>query len=314
MSKSSKLKPKVSIGLPVYNAESFLRKKLDSLLSQKFNDFELIISDNASTDSTPSICEEYSKRDNRIRYFPQKKNMGAPWNFKFVLEEAKADYFAWTAVDDIVLPGFFEKNIEILDARKDVVCSISKVEHYGEKTDSLKPKVDDSFLTRLEKKIKLHYNYIAAYPISGPYEKKLRYYLKRREGFQVFYAVYRTASLRKSFAYDNITHFDWITILNALKYGDVHVLDETLMFRYDGGSSSRGLFNYARTHNLNFFSIIFVYWPIITWCAKNLGVKTFLRNIDCFIKLGFDGWFYLGVDITRTFMRKIRYTNYPTSE
>ncbi len=52
-------KPKLSIGMPIYNAEKFLRNRLDSLLSQKFSDFELIISDNASTDSTQQICKEY---------------------------------------------------------------------------------------------------------------------------------------------------------------------------------------------------------------------------------------------------------------
>ena len=297
---------KVSIGLPVYNGEKFLQKKIESLLEQTIKDFELIISDNASTDSTPTICQEYARKDKRIRYFKQEKNMGAIWNLKFVLEEAKSDYFAWTAADDVILPEFFEKNIKILDSRKNIVCSISQVEHYGERTDSLKPKLNDLLLTRLEKKIKRHYNYIAVYPASGYYEKKLRCYLKRREGFQIFYGVYRTDVLRKSMVSDHITGFDWLTILNVLKYGDFHVIEETLMLRYDGGDSSSGLFNYARSFNLSLLTTIFPYGPFTIWCAKNLGAKLFLRNLDCFIKLGLDGVFYLGVDIVRTFIRKIR--------
>ena len=58
--------PIVSIGLPVYNGEDFLKYALDSLLSQTFRDFEIIISDNASIDLTSKICEEYKKKDNRI--------------------------------------------------------------------------------------------------------------------------------------------------------------------------------------------------------------------------------------------------------
>ena len=66
---------KISIGLPVYNGENHIRKNLDSILAQTFKDFELIISDNASTDSTPAICKEYAKKDKRIRYIKQEKNI-----------------------------------------------------------------------------------------------------------------------------------------------------------------------------------------------------------------------------------------------
>ena len=65
------LTPRLSIGLPVFNGEDYLREALDALLGQTFEDFELIISDNASTDQTPNICESYRKQDSRIRYFRQ---------------------------------------------------------------------------------------------------------------------------------------------------------------------------------------------------------------------------------------------------
>ena len=79
------LKPQISIGLPVYNGEKLLRKSLDSILSQTFSDFELIISDNASSDLTPDICKEYLKRDKRIRYVRQKKNLGVHGNYFFLV-------------------------------------------------------------------------------------------------------------------------------------------------------------------------------------------------------------------------------------
>lgn len=92
--------PKVSIGMPVYNGEKFIRVALDSLLSQTFVDFELIISDNASTDGTEAICREYAARDLRIRYVRQSENRGAVVNFKFVLDDAVGEYFMWAAHDD----------------------------------------------------------------------------------------------------------------------------------------------------------------------------------------------------------------------
>lgn len=92
--------PKVSIGMPVYNGEAFIRAAVESLLAQTFKDFELIISDNASTDLTEKICRDYASKDPRIRYVRQKNNIGALGNFLFVLNEAAGDYFMWNAADD----------------------------------------------------------------------------------------------------------------------------------------------------------------------------------------------------------------------
>jgi glycosyltransferase involved in cell wall biosynthesis len=100
--------PKVSIGMPVYNGEPFIREALDSLLAQTFTDFELIISDNASTDGTEAICREYTKKDRRVRYMRQPENMGAVVNFQFVLDEAEGEYFMWAAADDIWEPSWVE--------------------------------------------------------------------------------------------------------------------------------------------------------------------------------------------------------------
>lgn len=95
------MSPVVSIGMPVYNGEKYIREALDSLLAQTFAGFELIISDNASTDATEDICQEYAAMDSRIRYVRQPGNRGALANFKFVLDEARGEYFMWAAADDI---------------------------------------------------------------------------------------------------------------------------------------------------------------------------------------------------------------------
>jgi glycosyltransferase involved in cell wall biosynthesis len=92
--------PIVSIGMPVYNGEIFLREALDSLLAQSFGNFELIISDNASSDATQAICLDYQKIDKRIRYIRQAENIGALANFQTVLYESRGQYFMWAACDD----------------------------------------------------------------------------------------------------------------------------------------------------------------------------------------------------------------------
>lgn len=98
--------PKVSIGMPVFNGAEYIREALDSLLGQTFSDFELIISDNASSDETETICRKYAQRDSRIRYVRQSENKGAAANFGFVLDRAKADLFMWAAYDDLWAPNY----------------------------------------------------------------------------------------------------------------------------------------------------------------------------------------------------------------
>ncbi len=119
--------PRLSIGLPVYNGERYLRFALDSILSQTYKDFELIISDNASTDTTKLICQEYAARDPRIRYFRNLENVGAAENFNLTFELAKGVYFKWAAADDVLSPTFLEECVNVLDDHPDVVLAYSKV-------------------------------------------------------------------------------------------------------------------------------------------------------------------------------------------
>lgn len=121
--------PKVSIGLPVYNGEPFIRETLESLLMQTFTDFELIISDNASTDETETICRKYSEKDDRIRYVRQATNLGPYPNFEFVLHEAVGEYFMWAAADDLLKPTFIERLVSILDQDIMLCCVMSDVEN-----------------------------------------------------------------------------------------------------------------------------------------------------------------------------------------
>ena len=96
--------PKVSIGLPVYNGDEFLEKAIESILGQSFTDFELIISDNASTDKTALICQTYAARDARIRYYRNATNIGGANNGNRTFLLAQGQYFRWAAHDDLCAP------------------------------------------------------------------------------------------------------------------------------------------------------------------------------------------------------------------
>jgi glycosyltransferase involved in cell wall biosynthesis len=124
--------PRLSIGLPVYNGEAFLREALDDLLAQTFRDFELVISDNASTDATEAICREYAERDPRIRYVRSEENRGAAWNFNRSFELARGRYFKWAACDDRCEPTFLERCIEALESDRSVVLAYPRAIDIGD--------------------------------------------------------------------------------------------------------------------------------------------------------------------------------------
>jgi glycosyltransferase involved in cell wall biosynthesis len=117
--------PQLSIGLPVYNGERFLAEGLDCLLSQTFRDFEIIISDNASSDRTPQICQAYAQRDHRIRYFRNQHNLGSIANFNRVFELSRAPLFKWAAHDDLHRETYLESCVRLLDDEPDLVLAHS---------------------------------------------------------------------------------------------------------------------------------------------------------------------------------------------
>ena len=119
--------PRVTIGLPIYNGERYLAAAIDSLLAQTYSDFELVISDNASTDGTEDICREYATRDARVRYERQVENQGLTWNFCRVVELARGEFFKWHAHDDLCAPELLETSVAALDADPDAVLAYARV-------------------------------------------------------------------------------------------------------------------------------------------------------------------------------------------
>ncbi len=115
--------PLVSIGVPVYNGENYLAETLDAILAQTFTDFEIVISDNASTDSTEEICRAYAAKDPRIHYHRQSQNLGAAPNYNDVFHRSRGEYFKWSAHDDLIEPVFLERCVSALDTNPDTVVA-----------------------------------------------------------------------------------------------------------------------------------------------------------------------------------------------
>ncbi|MGH2414575.1 MAG: glycosyltransferase family 2 protein, partial [Microcystaceae cyanobacterium] len=132
--------PKVSIGLPVFNGENYLREAIDSVLAQTFTDFELIISDNASTDRTEEISQAYVAKDKRIHYYRNEQNLGVVGNLNRIMELPAGEYFQWLSHDNILAPTYVEKCIAVLDQDPSIILCHSKVliiNKYGKSNEYL---------------------------------------------------------------------------------------------------------------------------------------------------------------------------------
>ena len=115
--------PRLSIGLPVYNGESLLPEAIDALLGQSYKDFELIISDNASTDRTAEICRSYEEQDSRVRYIRQSRNIGMVPNHNFLVGVARGEFFKWASYDDLYHRDFLERCVDALDEHPEAVLA-----------------------------------------------------------------------------------------------------------------------------------------------------------------------------------------------
>jgi len=212
--------PQVSIGLPVFNGQAVICNALDSLLAQTSNDFELIVSDNASTDSTSEICQKYAARDRRVRYVRQPHNIGMYHNFRYVLRQARGDYFMWAAADDWWHPEFIERNYQVLSKNANLVSSISKV-----KMGNLSE----------------HTTRVGTHPIRGSYPERVHRFLAAPGANSRFYGLFRRQQLADAFVDGLFYAQDWAVMINLLRWGEFYELDEVLMERGIQGESAASL-------------------------------------------------------------------------
>jgi len=124
----------VTVGLPVYNGQRFIAGALDALLAQTYTNFELIISDNASTDGTADICNDYARRDKRVRYYRNARNIGLSPNFNRVFRLASTKYFKWSTADDWVGPEMLADAVAVLESDPSIVLAYPKTTLIDETT------------------------------------------------------------------------------------------------------------------------------------------------------------------------------------
>jgi glycosyltransferase involved in cell wall biosynthesis len=204
--------PRVSIALPVRNGERLLPRALDSLLAQDFDDFELIICDNASSDGTQELCLDYGAKDPRIRYDRVERNIGVMPNFNRSLGFARGEYFKWAAHDDWCDPRFLGRCVEVLDANPAVVLCTTQTTQVDELGNPLvvnfRP-LDLRSPDPSERFKKVLWSPPAVYPI---------------------YGVSRTSVLRRSGLFRSHSGADRIIIAELSLLGQIWQVPEPLFF------------------------------------------------------------------------------------
>jgi glycosyltransferase involved in cell wall biosynthesis len=229
--------PRLSVGLPVYNGEKYLGQSIESLLGQSYEDFELIISDNASTDGTADICRRYGKQDPRIRYIRQPRNIGLSPNHNFVVSQSRGKYFKWAAADDLYGRDLLKRCVDALDEYADVVLAhsweaviddaetVTQAMDYPLATDS--PRAPERFKGIL-------FGYSGLFESSDPAVPGLvrvdnRGFLRSCD----IYGVSRTAVLRNVAPLGSYHHADRIIACALALHGRFHMTPDWLYFRRD---------------------------------------------------------------------------------
>lgn len=191
--------PKVSIGMPVFNGAKTIRAAISAAQAQTLAGFELIISDNGSTDETLRICEEAASRDSRIRIIRQGRNVGPIANFEAVLAAARAPFFMFAAADDRIEPNFVEETLTALTAAPDAAaCAPRTMIHFSDGR-------------RREAR--------GCWPIKAPAWLRPTCFLLRPADNTRFYGLYRTEVMREAYLGGMQFHaLDWaVSTLTLLK-------------------------------------------------------------------------------------------------
>ncbi|MDR3636180.1 MAG: glycosyltransferase [Isosphaeraceae bacterium] len=193
--------PRVTVGVPVYNGERFLDSALASVLDQTYDDYEVIVLDNASIDGTAAIAREYERRDRRFRYVRNARNIGPTANFDAIVPMAKAPLFKWLAADDLLRATFLERCVALLDGNPEVVLATARLDLIGGEGQPLAWDPEQNLRIAAHGERVLMRPSIAG-PLADPYPVlRFRHLLTQMFGIQIstyMFGVIRTDVLRRT--------------------------------------------------------------------------------------------------------------------
>jgi glycosyltransferase involved in cell wall biosynthesis len=211
--RSTHRRPRVTLGMPVYNGEAYLEESLRSLVGQTYEDFELIISDNASTDRTSTICRDFANNDRRIRYRRNAENVGFVRNQNPIIRDAIGDYFLLTHSDDVRLPTYLERTIPILDEDPGITVCYTRTRDIDE---------HGMFLPR--KELDMRYD-------SEDHAERFRDIIRMDHLCEPVFGLTRVSALRQSRLHGDYADSDRVLLAELLLLGRFVRLPECLFHR-----------------------------------------------------------------------------------
>jgi glycosyltransferase involved in cell wall biosynthesis len=273
---SAASQPLVSIGLPVFNGAPSVRTAIESLLAQTYPHFELIISDNASTDATGRICQELAAHDGRIRYQRNPANLGAIANFHRVVHLARGAFFMWAAHDDWWDPEFIEANLKALCQDRTVIGCISKVQFEDA----------NSLLWRTL------WGRYGTGPLMGSVRSNLLRYLWHPGTNSRVYALYRRAVLLQCLEPISYWAGDTTFVVKTLRFGKYQEVNRCLLRRRRG--ASRDMRRYVRDHNAAGLAQLLPFWEGTRDILRCPQVPRNVWTYLCLFKLNamHTAWYY----------------------
>lgn len=261
----------VTIGMPVYNGEKFIRAAIQSLLHQTYSNFELIISDNASTDLTEVIAREYALKDKRIKYVRQPKNLGPGHNFKFVFDEACGEYFMWAACDDVFSKNFVEINHKFLSKNHEYVASTCPTGYDIASLDQQK---------------------LVDFALDGNVlERFTEFFENSNVSHGLYYSMMRTDVLRDcEVVGQEFFACDWALILYLALNGKIHRSSEGYtIFGVDGVSRGPDAYKVSRVHLIEYIFPFYTFTKHIIKIIIGLRLKQKIRIFYLLVKLNIKG-------------------------
>ena len=225
----------VSIGIPTYNRCTLLKRSIESVLNQTYRNIEIIISDNASTDQTMVICQDYFSYDNRVKYFRQSTNLGPTNNFIEVLKMSHGEYFMWLGDDDWIDENYVSSCVKEMNLNPSISLVSGTVQYYLNEQKQTMGNI-----------INLTQN--------SPWHRVIIYYTRVRDN-GMFYGIMRKKQIEQV-EIKEIMGGDWLIIASIVFMGKAKILNETSVHRELGGTSSSNK-EIAEMLNLSFFHSAF---------------------------------------------------------
>lgn len=221
--------PPLCVGFPVYNGEAFLAQALESLLVQSFADFEIVVSDNASTDATPDICRRYERIDRRVRFVRNVANIGAGPNFNRVFRYCRSPFFKWMAHDDMLAPDFLRRLMLALGEDAGAVLAHPRLKLVDDTGKPLAVRPDGRIADRHDRQFHvLEPPHLAEGP-DAP--SRFAEALRRMNWCTAIFGVMRAEALRRTHLHGSYYEADRVLLAEMALLGRFIQVDEPLLLK-----------------------------------------------------------------------------------